>query len=135
MKRLLIIAGVLIALGVLSIFIFTPRLPDGTHTVASVAVTPATPVITLVSLHDSYRRGKHTVTGALTVPTPCYVVTAQSSLVPSTTPQVIRLNLSVPADTGRCLLLSATTTFSVVQKATRSAFVKAYVNGTFATST
>lgn len=135
MKRLLIIAVVLVALGVLSIFIFTPRLPDGTHAVVQVTATSTPVVITLVSLHDSYRRGKHTITGALTVPTPCYVVTAQSSLVPSTTPPVIRLNLAVPADTGRCLLLRATTTFSVVQKATRSALVKAYVNGAFATST
>lgn len=135
MKHLIIIVVALVALGALSIFIFTPRLPDGTHTVAQLAATSTQPVITLVSLHDSYRRGRHTITGALTVPTACYVVTTQSALVPSTTPAVIRLNLTVPTDTGRCLLLRATTTFSVVQKASRSAFVKAYVNGAFATST
>lgn len=135
MKRLLIVTAVLVALIALSIFIFTPRLPDGKHKAVSVTATSTSPVITLVSLHDSYRRGKHTITGALTVPTPCYTVTANSALVPSTTPEVIRLNLTVPTDAGRCLLLRATTTFSVIQKANRSAFVKAYVNGTFATST
>ncbi len=136
MRRLFIIALILIAFGILSIFIFSPHLTNNGNIAAHVSVATSTPhVITLVSLQNSYRRGKHTIKGSLVMPTPCYTITANTSMVPSTTPPVIRLNLVVPIDTGRCLALTATTTFSTTQVAAKGAIIKAYINNTFATST
>ncbi len=136
MKSFLIAVIFLFGATIIGIVFSSSRLPDGARSTEVSVATTTSPVIRLVSLKDSYRRRVHTVSGALVVPTPCYTVDAETKLVPSTTPQVIRLDLSVPPDTGRCLELSATTTFSVKQKAKKDAVIVTYLNGNLtATST
>ncbi|HQU07837.1 MAG: hypothetical protein B7X04_01135 [Parcubacteria group bacterium 21-54-25] len=134
MRRTILIGLILVIVIGVGMGISSKHLSDGVRTPIS-AATSTPPVVTLVSLTDTYRRGTHTISGAVTVPTPCYAPVAQTTLVPSTTPPEIRLDLSVPIDTGICLQLPATTTFSVAQSAARDAVIAAYVNGVFATST
>ncbi|VAW32632.1 hypothetical protein MNBD_CPR01-290 [hydrothermal vent metagenome] len=135
MKRILYV----IALGIIVFVVWSiyssPHISNSTRKGHKEATT--TPAISvLVSLKDIYHRGIHTITGAVVTPTPCYTVDAETKMVPSTTPPVIRLDLSIPPDTGRCLQLSATTTFSVKQKAKKDARLSTYINGVqVATST
>jgi len=134
MRRTFLIGIVLAIFVGIGIFISSEHLPDGMRVAMQVA-TSSTPAITLASFSDSYHRGVHTLSGALITPTPCYIVVTQSTLVPSTTPPLIQLNLSIPQDTGRCLDLPATTTFRVTQHSARDSVVNVYLNGILATST
>ena len=134
MRRAFFIGIILAAFVVVGISVSSKHLPDGSLTSATTATTSA-PTITLAAFSDSYHRGVHTLSGALITPTPCYAVSPHTELVPSTTPSLIELNLSVPTDTGRCLELSATTTFRITQRAPRRAVVSVFVNGALATST
>ncbi len=134
-KEIVIIAIALLVIIVVGIRLSAKHLKDNplprTHVATDTHSTP----IKLVSFSGSYRRGEYTLDGALTVPTVCYVASAKSSLVPSTTPSVIRLDVTVPIDTGRCLQLPATTTFSVRQRSGKGATIHVYVNNALATST
>ncbi len=134
MKHIFIVGLIIVAFVVLSIVSFSPRLPDGKRSVVTVE-TPVTSPIKIVSLKDSYRRGKHTIKGSVSIPTVCYTVDFKSLLVPSTTPQVIRVDLLIPKDSGRCLELSSTGSFKIIKKAPKNSIIKVYINNTFATST
>ncbi len=133
-KRLVIIVFVLAIIIIIAIFSSSKHLKD--HPLNSLRVATSTQnTIRVVSLSHSYKRGVYTIQGSITVPNICYAVSTHTSLIPSTTPQRIRLILSVPNDTGRCLQLVATTTFSVTQRAKKNASVEVYLNGVLATST
>lgn len=132
MRRLFITIFILIV--IVGIFIFSKHVSDVPRAVTKTATTTQ-PVIYLSSLSHSYHRGNYTISGAVIVPTPCYVVAAQTTLVPSTTPPVIKLDLSVPEDIGTCLQLQATSTFRVTQHAASHAVIRTYLNGTLATTT
>ncbi len=135
MKRLLFISIFIIVAGIIGTIFSSAKVSNDVRPVSIVATTTS-PIITLKLLKDSYRRGIHTISGAVVVPNPCYVVNARTSLIPSTTPTVIRLDLSVPEYTGRCLELTATTTFITKQKAEKRATITTYLNGVLtATST
>ncbi len=127
-----VIALVVIILGVV---IFSKHLKDYPLPQKQIATSTPTLAIKLTSFSHSYRRGKYTFDGAITVPTVCYIASAKSALVPSTTPTLIRLTVTVPTDTGRCLQLPATTTFSIAQHSDKNATVRVYLNGKLATST
>jgi len=134
-KEIIIIAIALLVIIVIGILTSSQHLKDYPLPTSRIATSTAPLIIKLVSFSHSYRYGKYTLSGALTVPTVCYIASAKSSLVPSTTPQRIRLDVTVPIDTGRCLQLPATTTFSTQQRAGKGATIRVYVNNTFATST
>ncbi|HEX8946971.1 MAG TPA: hypothetical protein VF829_02030 [Candidatus Paceibacterota bacterium] len=124
-------AAIVITIGIV---LSSSRLSDGIRKALSDEATTTVPV-SIASLTDSYRRGTHTVSGALVLPNACYTFDASASLAPSTTPQVIRVDISVPPDSGRCLALPATSTFSVTQAADQNAVITTYINGVLATST
>ena len=134
-KEILTIITILILAIIIGIVISSEHLKDYPIPQKQIATNAPALTIKLGSFSHSYRRGKYTLSGAIVVPTPCYSASATASIVSSTTPAIIRLDVTVPTDTGRCLQLSATTTFSVTQRATKNATVKVYINGTFATST
>ncbi len=134
MKHIFIVGLVIVAFVVLSIVSFSPRLPDGKRSVVTVEAPIVAP-IRIISLSDSYRRGKHTIRGSVSIPTTCYTVDSKSLLVPSTTPQVIRVDLFIPKDNGRCLDLPSTDSFKIIEKASKNSIIKVYINNTFATST
>ena len=93
--------------------------------------------VSSVVVKDSYssKTTTHTITGSVTVPTPCYTVTAKGSVDTSKDPQVIRIDLAIPTDTGLCLEEPAAKTFSVSASAPKSAVVSVFVNGTEASTT
>lgn len=98
-------------------------------------VAAEAPPVALDSYADSYRRGTHTVSGSVAVPTPCYVVTAAATTDASSTPERIRVDISAPPDTGSCLMLPDTKPFSVTATAPADADISLYVNGALATTT
>lgn len=129
---LLVVSALVIVIG---IFVFSGHLSDTPRTSTITTATTTSSLIRLVSLTHSYRRGKYTISGKVIVPTPCYVVTAQTTLASSTTPPTIKLSLSAPRDSGICLQLQATTTFSVTQRANKRVNIDTYLNGVLATTT
>lgn len=133
-KRLAAIVFFIAIIIIIAIFSSSKHLKD--HPLNSLRTATSTQnTIRIVSLSHSYRRGVYTIQGSITVPNICHVVSTHTFLIPSTTPQRIRLTLNVPNDTGRCLQLVATTTFSVTQRAKKDANMEVYLNGVFATST
>lgn len=126
---------VFIIIIIIGILVFSKHLKDSPLPTTKVATSTPVALIKLASFSSAYRRGKYTLSGKIIVPTVCYTASATASLVPSTTPQLIRVNINVPIDTGTCLQLPATTTFSVIQKVAKNAVAHVYLNGNLATST
>ncbi len=134
-KEAILITIVIVIAIVIAITTSSKHLKDYSLSTTNIATSTQHSAIKLSSFSHSYARGEYTFDGSITTPTTCYVASVKTSLVPSTTPQVIHLNVTVPIDTGRCLQLQATTTFSASQHALKSAIVRVYVNNLLATST
>lgn len=96
---------------------------------------PAT-TTAFVTLHDRFAKGSHTLTGYLMVPDACTTVSADATPVgdASTTASIL-LSLSVPADTGVCLVLPTKASFSASVIAPEGVPIQVMVNGTVASTT
>lgn len=84
-----------------------------------------------VTLHDSFKKGVHTITGSIETPNACANIAAQANLVG----EGIVVAVSMPADTGVCLQLPTRTTFSTTIAAPAGLPLSATVNGAPATTT
>jgi len=87
--------------------------------------------IPLVTLHDSFKKGVHTITGSINAPNECTIVTANAILG---TDEIL-IALSVPEDSGVCLQLPARINFSATISAPANLPIKATVNDLTATTT
>lgn len=110
--------------------LFALRTSEAPHTTEPLTASSTPPA---VSLKDSYKKGAHTLTGSLTVPTPCHSVTASASFLPSEVPPTIRVDVDAPADDGLCLTLPTDKTFSLSVSAPQDVPTVVYVNGIPAT--
>lgn len=89
-----------------------------------------------VTLHDSYKKGVHTISGSLVVPNACTNVIAEASLVgDSSAPSGILVALSAPKDSGVCLQVPMPANFTVTITAPAHLPISATINGTAATTT
>jgi hypothetical protein len=129
------VAAAIIALVVIVGFVLSvPHTRDIVqHSANPLAPATTTPVVVL---HDRYSRGAHTLSGSLTVPNACTTVSAGAVPVgdASTTASIL-LSLSVPADTGVCLQLPTTATFSASVVAPEAVPIQVMVNGLVASTT
>ncbi|GEM_PF-1792093 len=136
MRHGLFIGIALLAFIALGIAFSATHLPDAKVISSAPRVATSTPPRSfLASFSSRYRRGVYTLSGSIVTPTPCYAVTAETALVPSTTPSQIKLSLSALSGTGICLELPATTTFETTQKAPQHSVIAVYLNNVLATST
>lgn len=124
-----IIAVVIIASFVLSV----PHTRDIPGTSLSPTVTRSVP---LVTLHDSFKKGLHTITGSIEAPNACTIVTANASIVgDATSTKSILVAISQASDAGVCLQLPIPIKFSVTISAPAELPITATVNGLSATTT
>jgi len=89
-----------------------------------------------VSLHDSFKKGVHTITGSLQAPNACAAVTAEATLegAASTTGSIL-VALSLPRDSGVCLQVPTKINFTATINAPARLPITATVNGAAATTT
>ena len=89
-----------------------------------------------VSIKDTFKKGVHTISGSLVVPDACttpivdVVVGGDSS-----DPQSIIVDLAYPEDTGVCLQMPTSVSFSTNVTAPEGLPILVMVNGTIATTT
>lgn len=123
--RFLAAAVIIILVIIIGFVLSVPHARDGTLPASSQTEDASVPI---VSLHDTFKKGVHTITGSLTVPNVCTTVTAQATLTES-----MHIALSVPEDTDICLQVPTKVNFSVTISAPATTPITATVNGSVAT--
>ncbi len=90
----------------------------------------------LVTLRDAFKKGLHTITGSVEAPDACTAITASSTLVgDASSTESIRVDISLPVDTGICLQLPTPVDFRVTIAAPEYVPLTATVNGVAASTT
>jgi len=133
-RRRLWVAALIIAVAVIVGFALSvPRAreipePSGSATTASLT--------SVVTLHDSFEKGVHSITGSLVAPDVCASLTARASVEgPSAQAgERIILALTMSEDSQLCLQLPTKLTFSVSVEALADAPIDVSVNGVSATT-
>lgn len=127
----IIIAAVLIIGFALSV----PHVRDVGNKPAAAGEASATP---MVYIHDSYKKGAHTITAKILLPDACTTISGDASVVPASasgTPDSIALALDMPPDSGICLEEPATTTLTFTVSAGTGTPISATINGNDASTT
>ncbi len=134
--RVWTILGVFLGVLIIAFGIFVLRITESEVPDEAPAAPSAAP-ITDIHFLDSYRKGTHSINGSATVPTACTTLNASSTVYAATasSSDVLRVDLSAPADTGICLELPTKQTFSVSDDASADAVIEIYANGVLATTT
>lgn len=131
--RRLWVAAAIIAFIIIAGFAFSvPHTRDA----ARVSVSESAPTVPLVTLHDVFKKGMHTITGSLLAPNACTIVTAHASLQgDASSTESIHVVLSMPSDVGVCLELPTRVNFSTTIAAPARLPLTATVNGSAASTT
>jgi len=122
-----IIAGVL----VISFIILAPH----THDIQAPTPSPAATSVPAVTLHDSYTKGLHTITGTVEAPNACAIVTADAALSEQTSQQSILVRISLSEDSSVCLQLPTAMDFLTTLSAPAHLPIEAVVNDSAASTT
>lgn len=89
-----------------------------------------------VALHDSFKKGLHTISGSLETPNACTPISASTTLVgDATSRQSILVTISTPNDSGICLQVPTRTSFQTTIQAPSNLPITATVNGFEASTT
>lgn len=133
-KRLWIAAGI-IALAIIIGFAFS--VPHTTRDTISKSSPLPVASVPLVTVHDVFKKGVHTITGSLQAPNACTTVAAQATLLgdASSTGSRLRLALTMPIDSSVCLQLPTQVKFSTTVTAPAQLPITATVNGVVASTT
>lgn len=132
-KRLLVAAAI-IAFVVFGGFVLSVPHTRDVGKIASSAESIAS--VPAVSLHDSFKKGLHTITGSLIVANACTSVTARATLSGSaSSTSAILIELSMPEDSGICLQTPTQVNFTTTLAAPAHLPITATVNGEAATTT
>ena len=132
--RRLWIAAAIIALVVIGSFIlFVPHVREVAQ--APTLDTPAQPVPP-VTLKDVFKKGVHTISGAVETPNACATLVAEAtSTVSASGENRIQIVLKIFPDMGVCLQLPAIKNFSTTIAAPAHTPITVMVNGAAATTT
>ncbi len=89
-----------------------------------------------VTLHDSFKKGVHTISGSVETPNACTEVSVSASLIGSaSSTQGILVAISMPPDTGVCLQVPSYAKFETTLSAPASLPLSVTVNGMSASTT
>lgn len=123
-----LVIAALIGVGFLLSVPHTRDLPvkKGASTVA--ATTP------IIKVHDTFKKGVHTLSGSVSVPNACTGAEVHSTLTEDS-PQSILLSVAISNDSGICLQVPTTVTFTNVLTAPANLSILATVNGVAASTT
>lgn len=132
-KRLWVAAAIIAIVIIVGFVLSVPHTRD-IGTVGSLQnVATSAPI---VSLHDSFKKGVHTITGSIEAPNACASVSAQASLVgDAANASGILVALSLEKDSGVCLQVSTPINFTATISAPARLPITATVNGEAATTT
>ncbi|OGG39934.1 hypothetical protein A2118_01130 [Candidatus Kaiserbacteria bacterium GWA2_50_9] len=132
-KRLWVAAAIIAVVIFVGFVLSVPHTRDVEETAFSQKVTTVVPFVTL---HDSFKKGLHTITGSIEAPNACTDITAQAFLSgDASSPAGIVVALSMPEDSGICLQVPTRMNFSVTISAPAQLPITATVNGLAATTT
>ena len=96
----------------------------------------AAPAPIAVTLHDSYKKNLHKLTGSLLLPNPCTAFTATATTTgTASTSQVIAIDIEVAPDTGVCLQIPKTGSFTLSANGPANLPFDVTVNGAEASTT
>lgn len=124
-------AAIITVVLIVSFALSVPHTRDvGVERSLAVSTTPA------VTVRDTFRKGVHTIIGAVRAPNACTSVTASAALEGSASSTArILLALSVPEDQGICLQVPTDIPFQVSVTAPAEVPITTTVNGTVASTT
>ena len=133
--RLWIVASILASLIIVDFIFSVPHTKD-IPAANTAATTSASITESVVAVRDVYKKGVHTISGFLDVPTPCTGVQAAASLSDATgTPQRILLALTVSEAVGICLQQTTGVSFSATLTAPAGLPLDAIIDGKSASTT
>lgn len=127
------VPAAIIAAAIIAFFLLSaphanaPLTPLAAETAAS-----STPIVTV---HDAFRKGVHTLSGSLQAPDPCVIASAAATLTGASTSEEILLDITLPPDTDVCLQEPAAAAFSTTLTAPPGLPLHVRVNGADATTT
>ncbi|MFH1178498.1 MAG: hypothetical protein V1711_02130 [bacterium] len=132
-KRFWIAASIIAGVVVISFVLSVPHTRD----IAQTEITQDNiTIVPSVTLHDSFKKGVHTITGSLEAPNACSVITANAILSGNaSSADGILVEISMPPDAGVCLQLPTKVNFSTTVSAPAGLPLSATVNGYKATTT
>ena len=126
-------AATIIALAILILFVLSVPHAREVPQAPKQNVPTEVPAVTV---HDSYKKGTHTITGTLMAPDACTSVTASvSAQGDAADPKGIALALVMPMNSGVCLEVPTRTIFSAAISAPPSLPITVTVNGIVASTT
>jgi len=130
--RLWMAASIIAIVLIVSFVLSVPHTRDVADTLPLQTATTSVPLITL---HDAFKKGVHTITGSVEAPNACTLVIARASVVgDATSTQNIHLAISQSSDAGVCLQLPTRMKFSVTLAAPAELPITVTVNGLSATT-
>jgi len=130
--RLLITASIIACVVIIGFVLSVPHTRD----IAQTSASDETVIVPSVTLHDSFKKGMHTITGSLEAPNACIAVTASAAVSNNASgEESIRVAISMPTDVGVCLQLLTRINFSTTISAPAHMSLSATVNGREASTT
>ena len=129
--RLLVVATIIAGIILAGFALSVPHTRDVVET--SLPLAPESQPS--VALRDSFKKGLHTITGAIEAPNPCTTLSADAVPVGASSTEGILVEISLPTDAGICLKRPVTMRFSTTIAAPASLPIIATVNGVAATTT
>lgn len=132
-RRIWLAAGIVLLVIGVGFVLSVPHTNDGSAPRAQEVVATTTPEVTV---HDTYRKGVHTLTGSLIVPNPCTPVSTEASILgDASTTERIALAITLTEDEGVCLQIPQKVTFSTTVTADADLPIDVSVNGKTASTT
>ncbi len=104
--------------------------------VVQISVPQTKITIPVVTLHDTFKKGTHTITGSVEAPDACTIVTPTASIEGNaSSTENILIAISMPVDTGICLQVPTVIDFSTTIVAPPQISIIATINGSVASTT
>jgi hypothetical protein len=131
-SRLWIVASIIAVLILASFVLQVPHTRDILENSSLSSAPTTTPAVTL---RDTFKKGKHTITGSIDAPNPCTSLTTNVTLVGSaSTTENIQIDITIPPDSGVCLQQVSKLPFSASIAAPADLPIIVTVNGIVATT-
>ena len=128
------LAATIIALALIIGFVLSvPRTRDVGETVPPRSAETIAPS---VALRDSFKKSVHTITGSIEAPNACAIVSANATFLnEASSTESILLEISLQEDSGVCLQIPTSMSFSATVNAPADLPIAVTVNGAPATAT
>ena len=131
--RLWASAGIIAVIILVGFVLSVPHAREVPSSSANASAATSTPMVTV---HDSYRKGVHTITGSVLAPDACTPVSVEAMVEGGVaSPQGILLALTMRGDTGVCLEVPTRINISTTILAPASLPISVTVNGAAASTT